>query len=74
MGGLVVYIPTPTTPIVMSVGPWATSPHARTHAELNRAGPDAGGARPRPTDTNAVRFRGLLNLKPFNRIFFFNFI
>ena len=30
-----------------------------------RAGPGSGGARPRLGDTNAVRFRGLLNLKLF---------
>ena len=36
MGDLVVYIPTPPMPSVMSVGPWATSPHARTHAEPTR--------------------------------------
>ena len=73
MESLVVYIPTLLMPIFMSVGPWATSPHARTHAELNRAGPGSGsgGARPRPTDTNAVRFRGLLNLKLFFRFFSF---
>jgi len=71
MGGLVVYIPTPLMLIVMSVGPWATSPHARTRAEPNRAGPGAGGARPRPADTNAVRFRGLLDLLHF--VFYFLF-
>ena len=74
MKGRVIYIPTPPMPIVMSVGPWATSPHARTHAELNRAGPGSGsgGARPRPTGTNVVRSRRLLNLKLF-QFFYFNF-
>ena len=73
MGGLVVYIQTPPMPIVMSVGPWATSPHARAHAEPNRARPSSGDTRLRPADTNAVRFRGLLNLKLFS-VFLFNFI
>jgi len=67
-GRLVVYIPTPLMPIVMSVGPWATSPHAR------RTGPGAGGARPRPADTNAVRFRSLLDLLHFVGFLFFIFI
>ena len=60
-----IYILTLPMPIVMSVGPWATSPHARTRAEPIRARPGAGGARPRPADTNAVRFRGLLDLLHF---------
>ena len=30
-------IPTPLMPIIMSVGPWATSPHACTHAETGPA-------------------------------------
>ena len=74
VGDLVVYIPTPPMAIIMSIGPWATSPHARTHAEPNRAGPGSGsgGARPRLADTNAVRFRGLLNLKLFS-VFLFIF-
>ena len=65
--GRLVYILTPLMPIVMSVGPWATSPHARTYAEPNQGGPGSGsdGARPRPVDTNAVRFKGLLNVRHF---------
>ena len=56
-------------PIVMSVGPWATSPHARTRAEPNRAGPGAGGARPRPADTNAVCWASYILL-----VFYFLFL
>ena len=37
---------------------------ARTHTS-NRTGFGLGVTRPRPADTNAVRFRGLLNLKLF---------
>ena len=48
-------------------------PHTRARAEPSRAGPGAGGVRPRPADTNAVRFRGLLRFfgnswDPFKRI------
>ena len=53
-----IYILTSLMPIVMSVGPWVTSPHARIHAESNWAEPGAGGARARPVNTNAVQFRG----------------
>ena len=41
---------------------WAMG-HIPTRARTRRTGPGAGGARPRPADTNAVRFRELLNLK-----------
>ena len=68
MGGWVVYIPTSLIPIVMSVGPWATSPNARTRTEPGRV---RVAARPRPADTNAVRFRGLLDLLPFCWFFIF---
>ena len=69
MGDWVVNKPTSPMPIVMSVGPWATSPHARTHAEPNRA----GCGWPRPVDTNVVRFRGLLDLLHFCWFFIFYF-
>jgi len=36
MRGWVVYIPTPSMSIVMSVGSWATSLHARAHAAPGR--------------------------------------
>ena len=54
-------------PILMSVRPLATFPHTRTHVESNRAGP--GRAHVARTHTNAVRFRGLLDL-----LHFFDFL
>ena len=54
MGGWVVDIPTSLMPIIMTVGQWATSPHAHARAEPTQAGPSSGGAYPRLADTNAV--------------------
>jgi len=65
---------TPLMPIVISVGSWATSPLARTHVKSNRAGPGSGGTRPRPANTNAIRFRDLLDLLHFFGFLFFIFI
>ena len=63
-----VYIPTLPKLIVMSVRPWATLPNAP-----NRIGPGrvsgSSGARLQPADTNAVLFKGFLDLLHFENYF-----
>jgi len=55
-------------PIVMSVGPWATSPHARTRAEPNRAG--CGWRAPTTCGHECSSVQGLVGPATFCFLFF----